>query len=126
MTDGWTDWRTDRQTNGQTDQQTVESDFIGHCPTNVERPIPNFNDQINYFQEELESKVKIIKILLLHNVTNIELQSRIDIDNTLIDASLQTKQKSCDIDTKKLLSDKSNAKDKNNCLEKDDTEQSPN
>ena len=28
------DGRTDRQTGGQTD----ESDFIGRCPTNVERP----------------------------------------------------------------------------------------
>ena len=34
-----TDGRTDRQTGGQTDGQTEESDFIGRCPTNIERPI---------------------------------------------------------------------------------------
>ena len=42
----------------------------------------------------------------------------------MIDASLDTKQKSCNIDTKKLVNGKSNAKGKSNCLEKDDTEQS--
>ena len=31
--DGWTDGQTDRQTDGQMD----ESDFTGHCPTNIER-----------------------------------------------------------------------------------------
>ena len=36
--DGRTDGRTDRLTDGQTDGQTDESDFIGRCPTNVERP----------------------------------------------------------------------------------------
>ena len=28
----------DGRTDGETDGQTDESDFIGHCPTNVERP----------------------------------------------------------------------------------------
>ena len=28
----------DRQTDGRTDKQTDESDFIGRCPINVERP----------------------------------------------------------------------------------------
>ena len=27
-------------TDGRTDRQTDESDFIGRCPTNVERPTP--------------------------------------------------------------------------------------
>ena len=31
QTDGWTD--------GQAERQTGESDFIGRCPTNIERPI---------------------------------------------------------------------------------------
>ena len=35
MKDGQTDRRTDKRTSEQTD----ESDFIGHCPTNVEHPI---------------------------------------------------------------------------------------
>ena len=30
--DGWTDRQTDRQTDGQMD----DSDFTGHCPTNIE------------------------------------------------------------------------------------------
>ena len=37
----------DGQTDGQTDKQTNKSDFIGRCPTNVERPIkaiPKEND----------------------------------------------------------------------------------
>ena len=34
VTDGGTEGRTDGKTDGQTD----ESDFIGHCPTNVDRP----------------------------------------------------------------------------------------
>ena len=34
-----TDGRTDRGTDGQTDRQTDESNFIGRCPINVERPI---------------------------------------------------------------------------------------
>ena len=34
LSDGRTDGRTDERTDGQTD----ESDFIGRCPTNVERP----------------------------------------------------------------------------------------
>ena len=38
LTDGRTDGRTDRQTDGRTDGRTDESDFIGFCPTNVERP----------------------------------------------------------------------------------------
>ena len=29
----------DGRTDGRTDRQTDESDFIGNCPTNVERPI---------------------------------------------------------------------------------------
>ena len=33
-----TDGRMDRQTDGRTDRQTDESDFIGRCPTDVERP----------------------------------------------------------------------------------------
>ena len=32
------DGRTDRWTDGQADRQTDESDFIGRCTTNVERP----------------------------------------------------------------------------------------
>ena len=36
VTDGWMDGRMD----GRTDRQTYgQSDFIGCCPTNVERPI---------------------------------------------------------------------------------------
>ena len=35
FSDGWTDKRTDRRT----DRQTDENDFIGRCPTNVERPM---------------------------------------------------------------------------------------
>ena len=31
-------------TGGQTDRQTDESDFIGRCPTNVERPISAKNN----------------------------------------------------------------------------------
>ena len=34
LTEGWTDERTDGHTDGQTD----ESDFIGRCLTDVERP----------------------------------------------------------------------------------------
>ena len=34
-----TDGRTDRQTGGQTDGQMKESNFIGCCPNNIERPI---------------------------------------------------------------------------------------
>ena len=30
---------TNGQTDRQTDRQTDKSDFIGHCPTKVERPI---------------------------------------------------------------------------------------
>ena len=36
--DGGTDRQTDRQTDGRTDGRTDESDFIGFCPTNAERP----------------------------------------------------------------------------------------
>ena len=32
------DGQTERRTDGKTDGQTDESDFIGHCPTNIERP----------------------------------------------------------------------------------------
>ena len=43
LSDGRTDRQTDRQTDSYmgrwTDGQTAESDFIGRCPTNVERPI---------------------------------------------------------------------------------------
>ena len=38
-TDKQTDRQTDRQRDRQTDRRTDESDFIGRCPTNVERPI---------------------------------------------------------------------------------------
>ena len=38
-TDERTDERTDGRMDGQMDLQTDESDFIGHCPTNIERPI---------------------------------------------------------------------------------------
>ena len=38
-TDKRKDERTDGRMDGQMDVQTDESDFIGRCPTNVERPI---------------------------------------------------------------------------------------
>ena len=34
------DGRTDGRAGGQTDGQKDESDFIGRCPTIVERPMP--------------------------------------------------------------------------------------
>ena len=36
--DQWTDGWTDGKMDSCTDQQKDKSDFIGHCPTNVERP----------------------------------------------------------------------------------------
>ena len=35
------DGRTDRRTDGRTDGQATDSDFIGRCPTNLERPKQN-------------------------------------------------------------------------------------
>ena len=36
-----TDGRTDGQTDRRTDGQANDSDFIGRCPTNLERPKQN-------------------------------------------------------------------------------------
>ena len=38
----FSDGRTDGRTDAQRDKQTVESDFIGRCPTDVERPIVTY------------------------------------------------------------------------------------
>ena len=38
MTQSWENLVTDGRTDGRTERQTVESDFIGRCPTDVERP----------------------------------------------------------------------------------------
>ena len=38
-TDRRTDKRTDERSDGRMGVQTDESDFIGRCPTNIERPI---------------------------------------------------------------------------------------
>ena len=46
------DGRTDRQTDRWADGQTDESDFIGRCPTNIERPTSFF--------ERWESNFKIL------------------------------------------------------------------
>ena len=39
QTDGRTDGQTDGETDRQTNRQTDKNDFIGHCPTDVKRPI---------------------------------------------------------------------------------------
>ena len=47
MIQSWENWVTDGRTDGQTDGQTDESDFIGRCPTNVDRPITKFETVLN-------------------------------------------------------------------------------
>ena len=42
MTQSWENLVTDGRTDAQRDKQTVESDFIGRCPTDVERPIVTY------------------------------------------------------------------------------------
>ena len=42
QTDRQTERQTDRQTDKQTDRQTDDNDFIGRCPTNVNRPKISF------------------------------------------------------------------------------------
>ena len=37
----------DGRTEGRTDRQTDESDFIGQCPTNVERPISKLSQKLH-------------------------------------------------------------------------------
>ena len=41
------DGRTDGQTDRRRDRQTDESDFIGGCPNNVERPIEKGHGECN-------------------------------------------------------------------------------
>ena len=58
-TDGRTDRQTDRQTDGQIDGQTDESDFIGRCPTNVERPIRGLVKKLTIYMLCFLKKVEI-------------------------------------------------------------------
>ena len=45
QTNGWTDGRTDRRMDRRRDEQTNKSDFIGHSPTNAERPKSEKTDE---------------------------------------------------------------------------------
>ena len=47
FTDGGMDGRTAGRMDGHTDGQTDESDFIGRCPTDVERPTSEYILQCN-------------------------------------------------------------------------------
>ena len=78
-------------------------------------------------QEELRPKDEIINqtLALLGNITNAELQSKNDIVNKLIDASIASNQNSSKTDVNILEHDKKNKKKKNN-NEKDDIERSNN
>ena len=49
MIQSWENLVTDGRTDGRTDGQTDESDFIGRCQTNVERPTRKYwKVQINF------------------------------------------------------------------------------
>ena len=78
-------------------------------------------------QEELRPKDEIINqtLALLGNITNAELQSKNDIVNKLIDASIASNQNSSKTDVNILEHDKKNMKKKNN-NEQDDIERSNN
>ena len=43
----------DGLTNRRTDRQTNESDFIGRCPTDVERPTTNFKKSLGCIENKL-------------------------------------------------------------------------
>ena len=63
--DGWTDGLTDRRKGGQTD----ESDFIGRCPTNVERPIEDLPVLAPTKTSRLELFIEICRFTIRCNVT---------------------------------------------------------
>ena len=63
--DGWTD--------GQTDKQTDESDFIGHCPTNVEHSKVNIDIGVSSTFSTLNEKSEIDNEIADH-ITNIDLK----------------------------------------------------
>ena len=63
-------WRkfSEGRTDEQTDRQTVQSDFTGRCPTNVERPIKlfkNFIFVLNKGVKQIYTDVGLNKIVII-------------------------------------------------------------
>ena len=63
-------WRkfSEGRTDEQMDRQTVESDFTGRCPTNVERPIKlfkNFIFVLNKGVKQIYTDVGLNKIVII-------------------------------------------------------------
>ena len=67
MIQSWENLVTDGRTNRQRDGQADESDFIGRCPTNVERTIINVNSALSGTLEILDHSFKLK--IMLNNTT---------------------------------------------------------
>ena len=46
----------DRRTNWQTDEQTDESEFIGRCPTDVERPTNYISNSVHFAEKKCSTR----------------------------------------------------------------------